>query len=84
MQDTYKRRMRTSKVMLTLKTKDPKICHVLALNSAFNLKLCPMTALKNFTDGKLVVYGSYPHNLSEEVELKPGQEKRDISQSSNR
>ena len=39
MQGTYKRRMRTCKMMLTLKTKEPKTCHALATTSAFNLIL---------------------------------------------
>ena len=34
--------MKTCKIMLTLTTKEPKICHALATTSAFNLKLCPI------------------------------------------
>ena len=34
--------MTTCKTILTLTTKEPKICHALATTSAFNLKLCHM------------------------------------------
>ena len=37
-----KKRMTTCKSVLTPTTKEPKICHVLATTSAFNLKLCLM------------------------------------------
>ena len=33
--------MTTCKIILTPTTKEPKICHALAITSAFNLKLCP-------------------------------------------
>ena len=34
------KRMKTCKISLTPTTKKPKICHALAITSAFNLKLC--------------------------------------------
>ena len=37
-----KKRMTTCKISLTPTTKEPKICHALAITSAFNLKLCRM------------------------------------------
>ena len=40
LQGTSKKIMTTGCIMLTPKTKEPKICHALATTSALNLKLC--------------------------------------------
>ena len=42
LQGTYKKRIKSCKIILTPTTKVPKICHALAATSAFNLKLCLM------------------------------------------
>ena len=44
--------MTTCKIILTCTNKQQKICHALAITSAFNLKLC-LKALVSISVGKL-------------------------------
>ena len=41
--------MTTCEIILTPTTEEPKICHVLAITSALNLKLCRMRDFKKQT-----------------------------------